>query len=174
MAPSTRKRSSSSRRSSRSVLGGRSSRRRGEGATHVDARAHTVVRPSATGLGLYATRTIESKSVIARMPHARVVDDPRTLAAYYASVPGSDRAIGLPDKRVVTSSGFGDFAKGRYAQAPKWYRMNHGECANTKLVEAGDLVLEWRAVRDIARGEELTWHYGKPDPAWKRKRVCPK
>lgn len=53
-------------------------------------------------------------------------------------------------------------------QVPKWYRLNHSWTPNTRMTVAGDGHVRWACLRDIDDGEELTFFYGEPDPAWCR------
>ena len=48
---------------------------------------------------------------------------------------------------------------------PKWYYFNHSYDPNTIMKKCGPVVA-WYAIRDIAADEELTFHYGEPDPSW--------
>ena len=47
-----------------------------------------------------------------------------------------------------------------------WYRLNHSYYPNLRLVSWQHGVVEWMADVDIARGDELTFTYGRPDPSW--------
>ena len=133
---------------------------------------HVEVRPCAEGVGrgLFATRKIAKGNLVARMHSPR--DATATLARrYHEGLPGGDAAIAV-GKALVTSSGFkGLTARGDYTRAPRWYRMNHSDSPNTRLQRDAipdGLTMAWYAIRDIERGEALTWHYGKRDPAWPR------
>ena len=51
---------------------------------------------------------------------------------------------------------------------PVWYRLNHSYFPNLELrFRAG--VVEWIALDAIGMGDELTFGYGQPDPAWEYK-----
>ena len=47
----------------------------------------------------------------------------------------------------------------------KWYFLNHSANWNAKL-KLLDGQIVWVAVRAIAAGDEITFSYGEPDPAW--------
>lgn len=57
-------------------------------------------------------------------------------------------------------------------QVSIWYRMNHCNQPNTKMRLAKDgskrgsksEFIEWVAHRSIKKGDEITYHYGEPDP----------
>lgn len=49
---------------------------------------------------------------------------------------------------------------------PCWYRLNHSYYPNLCLVSWQHGEVEWMAEVDIKRGDELTFTYGRPDPAW--------
>jgi hypothetical protein len=47
--------------------------------------------------------------------------------------------------------------------------MNHSRRPNVRMRLATgteETVVQWSPMRPIARGEELLYAYGKPDPAW--------
>ena len=131
--------------------------------THVAVRACS----EGVGRGLFATRDIAKGDLVARMPAPR--DAPASLARMYREGrPGGDAAIAVGDA-LVTSSGFaGLTAGGDYARAPRWYRMNHSDRPNTRPRRDPVHGVAWYALRDVGRGEALTWHYGRRDPAWPR------
>ena len=48
---------------------------------------------------------------------------------------------------------------------PKWYRLNHSFSPNLEVSKKGEIV-RWTTLKDIKKGDELTFHYGDPDPDW--------
>lgn len=134
--------------------------------------AHTVVDACPEGdgaLGLFALRDIPKGAVVASMNNMRATDA-RLRDMYVRGRPGGDAAIHAGGE-LYTSSGFGPVRNGRYARAPKWYRMNHSDKPNCKLVRDDGGRLVWRTLRDVERDEALTWHYGVRDPSWPRGRA---
>ena len=148
----------------------RSSRRRSNGSPTKKGVVvpHTVVDvcPEIDDeYGLFATRDIPKGAVITSMNRMRVAGT-RLRNMYLSGRPGGDAAIHAGGE-LYTSSGFGPFRTGRYVKAPKWYRMNHSDRPNCKLVmDDGHLV--WRTLRNVDKDEALTWHYGVRDPSWPR------
>lgn len=130
---------------------------------------HVAVRTCAegSGRGLFATHDIAKGDLVARMHAPR--DASASLARMYREGrPGGDAAIAVGDL-LVTSRGFaGLTVTGDYTRAPRWYRMNHSDRPNTRPRRDSTHGVVWYALRDIGRGEALTWHYGRRDPSWPR------
>ena len=117
------------------------------------------------GYGLFAKAPL-GKSVVVTSVRAR--DAGPGLRALQGK-PGGDAAISV-GTCLLTSSGFGSpDADGRYSRAPKWYRMNHSYRPNVKLTFS-EGQLTWKTLRDVPKGEALTWHYGIADPEWHKAR----
>ena len=80
-------------------------------------------------------------------------------------------ALGLPHDAGVHVGGgrvLYDPDVGRRGGPPHWYLMNHARPGNVRmrLLRPGGGGVEWVPTRHVAAGEELTYDYGEPDPAW--------
>ena len=159
-----------------SIMWNMSTRSRRRSPRSLDALSAVEVKacvdfPSAKGL--FATRDIPKGSVVARMPNPRPAGDTLWQRIQKGSA-GGDAAVQRPDGVWVTSSGFSEVKRnGDFERAPRWYRMNHSDRPNTKVVILEGLGMEWRTLRDVGRGEALTWNYGRRDPRWPRAAFCP-
>ena len=71
---------------------------------------------------------------------------------------------GFPDlDRVLHDRSFT-----RVDKIPCWYRLNHSYFPNLEVVSWKHGVLEWRALKDIKKGEELCFAYGEPYDKWSK------
>lgn len=93
----------------------------------------------------------------AALDHFRTVD-PRT---------GKARRPPLPhDIGLRVRGGWVYDAGWSHRRVPHWWRMNHGWAPNTEPRLRAGGGIAWVAKASIRAGDELTWHYGEPDPDW--------
>lgn len=140
----------------------------------LDARTHVTVRACAdvpAVRGLFVSSAVPKGSLVARMDRPRP-PDAALVRRIARGAAGHDAAVQRADGTWVTSAGFGPVGRdGAFARAPRWYRMNHSDRPTAKPVAEGDGIA-WYALRDLQRGEPVSWDYGQRDPRWPRGAFC--
>lgn len=124
-------------------------------ALRAPARSRASARkgPSAIhGQGAFASRRILAGTIVTSMGHAIQTRD--------GASPGfpHDSVIHLASRGIVVR----DAGWTSPHHKPTWYVINHSAAANLAARVRGgrgSIVLEWIALRDIERGEELLWRY---------------
>ena len=125
----------------------------------------TIVKRSRHGMGLYANsaiahhRLIRDRTIVVKFKGKRMTM--KKWETYYI------------EKGIPHDSSFIFFNYVLYdpkftkKHIPKWYRINHSYNPNVRIQKKGTDV-EWITLRDIKKGEELRFHYGRPDPKWSK------
>ena len=119
------------------------------------------------GKGLFAARGIHKGTIVATMQPIPVFIGSDLYFKHHNGLPGGDAAVFVERKQTLyTSKHFGPFINNAYVRAPKWYRMNHSQWPNAKVMFENNTIV-WKALRFIPARSAITWHYGQPDPSWR-------
>ena len=124
----------------------------------------TVVKKAKYGKGLFADEDIK---------YARLIKDKPVIISFEFSKTTPKKWDKRVEKlKIPALSGIHKYDTVRYdptftnpKRPPKWYRLNHSFNPNAEVRSKGKFVY-WTPLRDIKKGEEITFHYGKPDPSW--------
>ena len=125
-----------------------------------------VVKDSKFDEGLFADQDIKHQRL--QRDRAVVID----FVAASTSPKGWTERLDQLNLQTYDDSGFRWYDKIYYdptftseESKPMWYRLNHSFYPNVELIKTQSMV-GWRTLRDIHKGDELTFHYGDPDPRW--------
>ena len=119
------------------------------------------------GLGVFAVHRIKSNKVILTMHQARVIDSSNWDEASERMGLPEDCGIHCPGNKVIYDPSVTLCKLGSGAEVSTWYRMNHCNNPNTRMrMNPTGECIEWVTLRCVSKGEEITFHYGDPDPSF--------
>lgn len=142
----------------------------------------TYVAPAGDmGMGLYATRAMQTGDLVARYRAPGEAVDPSDWEDIHKLMHQQDPRI-VQDSAVAYArprahGGDKTLMDGGWvpgSEVPKWWRMNHGPVPNVTRSVGDDGMFYWHAKNPIKAGDELKWDYGKvpkqwnAQPGWKR------
>ena len=133
----------------------------------------TIVQSSpGKGLGLFATMDISKGTVVAQMRSpARMKKAEWELHIGRNRCLPHDAAIYLERSPLVF---YDQSWQGEHDNVPLWYRLNHSSSPNTTMqivdrsAPAREQRIAWVTIRDVRRGEELTFVYSDVPAGWMR------
>lgn len=122
------------------------------------------VKKAKYGKGLFANQDIK---------FTKLVRDRPVIISFEAKTKGQKRWDEHVEKfGIPFDSGLKKYDKYLYdptftdpKNPPNWYRLNHSFFPNAIMKVRGTTVV-WLPLKDIKKGEEITFHYGDPDESW--------
>ena len=129
------------------------------------------------GLGLFAHQDIAfgivvvrmSKPVLLKSSSARLARDWEGVCRL-RNLP-HDAAIHLAQGGFETVCALVYDAEHTEDCVPLWYRINHSASHPNVRVRRSQSLVEFVSICPIARGDEILFDYGEPDPSWNNERL---
>ena len=116
-----------------------------------------VKESSIAGKGLFAQKDIKRFQLVITMNKGITVSYEEYKKRAYDLELRKNTGISVSKNKMIINKQFSSMDR-----APKWYRINHSNTPNLKMVELNDDGIGWYALKNIPKDTELFFKYENP------------